>query len=383
MLRRDLLRALMATPLARRLRPWIPSEFFVVATEGPNAADLYRKAFGWAKGLGSEDRERLRKAATVAIDDQCVSALIEQARPVLEALRAAAAIDECRWGVEPVTGHDLVKGHFNVFNVDIVRVACLSTRRHAESGRDRDALDDAFAGLTLAHRIGAGGLQIARLLECGGEVPVFRTLARILPGLKRASLDDLSRRLVALAPPEPASAMIGPESRFILDSLHSSWWRLDRSVEDEEWAELGLNEDEAAVLQRLTEGDRGKLLAHLDATVPAFAELARRLDLPRPGCRGALDEFAKAEEATHPIVAGLVEPAWGARQMVDRMLAMRSMLRAGIALVRDGEPDFRAEPDPFGTGPFGLERRGKGFLIRSALNDGGKPEVSLEIGDVA
>ena len=59
------------------------------------------------------------------------------------------------------------------------------------------------------------------------------------------------------------------------------------------------------------------------------------------------------------------------------------MLRAGIVLVRDGEPAFRAVSDPFGTGPFGLERRGKGYLIRSAMNDEGKPEVSLAIGDAA
>jgi hypothetical protein len=59
------------------------------------------------------------------------------------------------------------------------------------------------------------------------------------------------------------------------------------------------------------------------------------------------------------------------------------MLRAGVAMVRDGEPVFRAELDPFGTGSFGLERRGKGYLIRSALNDEGKPDVSLAIGDAA
>jgi len=72
--------------------------------------------------------------------------------------------------------------------------------------------------------------------------------------------------------------------------------------------------------------------------------------------------------------------------VVDRMRAQRAMLRAGVALVRKGEAAFRAEPDPFGAGAFGLERRGKGYLIRSALNDGGmpeKPEVSLEIGDPA
>src|SRR4051794_4853902 len=54
----------------------------------------------------------------------------------------------------------------------------------------------------------------------------------------------------------------------------------------------GLDEEEAATLKRLTGGDRAKLLAHLEATAPA-AELARRLDLPRPGCRAALDEFAR------------------------------------------------------------------------------------------
>ncbi len=69
MLRRDLLRALMATPLASWLRPWVPPAFGGVAAEGPNAAEVYRKAFGWAEGLRPEESERLRKAATLAIDD--------------------------------------------------------------------------------------------------------------------------------------------------------------------------------------------------------------------------------------------------------------------------------------------------------------------------
>jgi hypothetical protein len=67
--------------------------------------------------------------------------------------------------------------------------------------------------------------------------------------------------------------------------------------------------------------------------------------------------------------------------MVDRLRALRSMLQAGVVLIRDGDQAIRAEADPFGPGAFGLERRGKGYVIRSALNDEGKPEVSLEIGD--
>ncbi len=79
----------------------------------------------------------------------------------------------------------------------------------------------------------------------------------------------------------------------------------------------------------------------------------------------------------------LVESAWGVRHMVDRMRALRSMLRAGRALVRDGESAYREVADPFGSGPFRLERRGKGHLIRSAMKDEGKPDVTLAVGDAA
>ena len=79
----------------------------------------------------------------------------------------------------------------------------------------------------------------------------------------------------------------------------------------------------------------------------------------------------------------IVENVWGVRHVVDRMRALRAMLRAALALVRDGEPAFRAVVDPFGDGPFGLECHGKGYRIRSALMDEGKPEVTLAIGDTA
>ena len=242
-------------------------------------------------------------------------------------------------------------------------------------------MDDVFAGLALAHRVGTGGVMIARVLECGGEIPAFRTLGRILPTLDRATLDDLSRRLEVLPAPEPASVTIGHESRFILGSLRTKLIAAKTVIKGPEWGEVGFDDDEASALERLTRGDRSKLLTHLEVTSPAFEELARRLDLPRAICRTALDDFAKAERSIHPIAAGLVEHAWGIRHVVDRMRALRMMLHAGLVLIRNGEPDFRAEPDPFGPGGFGLERCGKGFLIRSAMNDEGKPEVSLEIGD--
>jgi hypothetical protein len=174
--------------------------------------------------------------------------------------------------------------------------------------------------------------------------------------------------------------VIGPESRCVLDSVRTKLLTTGLVVDAAELAGLGFNEELVATLLRVTGGGRAALLAHLDASVPAFAELARRLDLPRPACRAALNEFSDAEQTIHPIAAAAVETFWGGRHAVDRVRAIRMMLRAGITLMREGESGFRSQRDPFGTGAFGLQRRGEAYVIRSALNDDAKPEVKLELG---
>ncbi len=256
MLRRDLLRSLLAMPLPCWLRRGMPRLFSGADSQEADAAAIYRSAFGWTKGLRPEDSERIRHAATIAIDDPKIDALVRKARPVLKALRDAAAIQRCDWGIEPASADDLAKGHLDASGVQLVRVACLSARRHAAAQRFQEALDDVFAGLTLAHRIGTGGVLISRLLECGGEVSAFQTLARILPFLNRQALNDLSRRLDALPLPEPALATIGPESSFILGSIRTKVIANHGLIANDDWADLGFSAEEAATLNRLTGGDR-------------------------------------------------------------------------------------------------------------------------------
>ena len=178
----------MATPLTNWLRPWLPPATGETALEPANAATIYRKAFGWVEGLRPDDKAWLLHPETRALDDPHVAALIRKARPVLKAIRQAATIDRCHWETEILSRDDLGADRLSVFNIAIIRVACLSARRHAARGRGRAALDDLFAALTLAHRLGTGGVFIARLLEHCGEFSAFQTLGRILPEL------DLSAR---------------------------------------------------------------------------------------------------------------------------------------------------------------------------------------------
>jgi hypothetical protein len=383
MIRRELLRLLLATPLAGWIRPWVSAPPAGAGALEPNAAALYRKAFVWAAGLPSGDHEWLRNIATRPVDDPDFDRILQDAGPVLEAVREATAIPRCQWEHEILAVGDLNRDQLNIANLDLIRLACLSARRRAGANRFHEALDDAFAGLTLAHRLGTGGVLFARLLESAGEAVAFQTLGRILPDLDRAALDDLARRLDALPAPEPASAMIGPESRFIIDSARAKLMTMGAVIAEDDWAEFGYGPEAAATLKRLTDGDRAALIAHYEATGPAFAELARRLDLPRAQLRPALDALALAERSAHPVVAMLVDKALWHRFMVDQMRALRMMLRAGVTLVRFGAPAFLDVADPFGTGPFELQRVGKGFVIRSALRDEGRPEVSLALGEAA
>jgi hypothetical protein len=383
MLRRDLLRSLLALPLPGWLTQRLPRLMLREDGLEANAATIYRHSIDSVKGLHDGSSELLRQPATVAIDDSRIRALLRQAQPAVNAIRKAAALDPCDWGPGPDSAKDLCKDRLDVSVVTLIRVVCLSARLHAERHRFTEAIDDLFAALKLAHRIGTGGVLFARLLECASEVEAFRTFGQILPRFDRPAIDDLSHRLDALPLPEPASATIGPESRFILSSLRAKFMSTEPLVGAAGWAELGFNHEDAETLARSTGGETATLIAHLNSTGPVFVELARRLDLPRPVCREALDEFASSEADNHPIVAKLVELAWGIRHMVDRMLALRAMLRAAVALTRDGEDAFRRVIDPHGEGPFDVERLQNGYLIRSALHDHGKPDVTLAIGAAA
>jgi hypothetical protein len=374
MLRRTLLRALLASPLPAWLG--LPA-----CGEEANAAEVYRRAFAWSRGVTAEDAERFRGALAGSLDDPRLRRLLRGARPALGAIRDAARIEACAWGPGPVAADELGQDRLDVLNLRVIHAACLSARVRAAAGRGLEALDDVFAALALAHRIGTDGVWFARVLEAGGELAAFQTIGRILPRLDRETRDDLARRLARLADPEPPSATIGPESRFVLGSLRRKAAAMGPTLDADDWHELGYDATESVPLVRLSGGDRDRFLMHLDAEPPAFAELARRIDRPREECRAALDAFAHEWRDAAPIASGLAEKAWMIRHVVDRMRALRTLASAALVLVRDGEPAVRALRDPFGTGGFDLERKGPVVVIRSGLLDEGKPVVQLEIGE--
>jgi hypothetical protein len=382
MLRRELLRLLASASLLGRLRGWSALAQAPTA-DGIDAAVVYRRAFAWAEGVPWDEWARVREAVDASRLGPHVHRWIDRARPALEALREAAKLEACRWGDEGMAPDVINRDRLDGRNHQLVRLACLSTRRHAEAGRFEEAFEDAFAALSFARRTGTDAPLIGRLFECADENVTLQTLGRLLPLLDRASLDSLARRLDALPPIAPASATIGPESRFILNVIRAGLAEAGPALVEQDWKRIGYDGDEAAPLKALVGDDRDRLLAHLDAAAPGFVELGRRLDLPRTELDAAIEEFVRTRRETDPIPVGLVASARSFRDAVDRAGLHFAMLRAGLVLVRDGEAAFRALRDPFGDGPFGLERREGGWVVRSAFPGIKSPTTEFRVGDPA
>jgi hypothetical protein len=63
----------------------------------------------------------------------------------------------------------------------------------------------------------------------------------------------------------------------------------------------------------------------------------------------------------------------------DRSRAHMALLKAAVAVVRDGQGALANHPDPFGKGPFQYAARPHGFELQSALTLDGK-SVKLVVG---
>lgn len=374
-----MLRLLTSAPLLGRLSGW---GAFAQSPSGAatNAADVYRRTFAWSEAVWRERWQEVYASLEAPRLGPDVDRWLKEAQPALRTLREAASIKACRWGDENLTVEGIDRDRLEIGHNFPGRMACLSARRLAEKGRFEESLDDAFAALSFARRIGEDGVLIARLFQCAGETAACQTLGRILPLLDRPALASLANRLDASPPPAPFSTNVLPESRFILGSLRGLLSNANAVLTEDDWARLKLDADETAILKRLSGGERVRLLAHLDEAGPAFEELGRVLDLQLREREGALGEFARTHRETAILAVGFIEHAQPAATAVERIGLIFKMLRAGVLLIRDGEPAFLAPRDPYAAGPFGLERRGEGLILRSAFPGVKTPTTEFAIG---
>jgi hypothetical protein len=116
-----------------------------------------------------------------------------------------------------------------------------------------------------------------------------------------------------------------------------------------------------------------------EGLIPMYDELAKLSELPPKEFDAKYPEFVKKAQAANALARAVlpaVDKVVAAKRRAEARLAM---LKAAIAVVRDGPDAVKAHKDPFGDGPFEYTPAAGGFELKSRLTFKDQP-VALAVG---
>jgi hypothetical protein len=138
------------------------------------------------------------------------------------------------------------------------------------------------------------------------------------------------------------------------------------------------SEDSDDILKLVDDRSVARLIRALEALSPFYEEQRRLIGLPRDQFDAQWPE-AQKKVAADPLARTLLPALSKVIDARDRSRARLAMLKAAVAVVRDGQGALAKHADPFGKGPIQYAVRPQGFELRSALTLDGKP-VTLVVG---
>jgi hypothetical protein len=371
MIRRALpLLLLIATPASAQPR--------VQPDLAANAALKYWHAFAHLPPREEEQQRRLGDWRTTPLDD-AARKLAAASDKSFVYLRRGAALPRCDWSLDFEDGVQLLLPHLDKART-LTLFACLRARIALADGRPADALDNLLAALTMGRHV-ADPIMICLLVDLSIESNAADALALLLPKLDAATLKRVAERLDAL----PAAATV--EQTLVSERDHFVGWGV-RRLKDLERAgggnmrakvrELIGSEDANEIMTLVDDASAKRLIEALEGFGPLLDEQRRLVVLPRDQFLAQWPALQAKQSAnvTAKVALPAVTKVVDAR---DRGRARMALLKAAVAMVRDGQGALANHPDPFGKGPFQYAARPHGFELRSVLTLDGKP-VTLTVG---
>jgi hypothetical protein len=343
-----------------------------------NAAMKYWQGFAKLPPRDDAQQERLREWRTTPLDDAARKLVGDSDKSFLY-LRRGAALPRCDWSLDYEDGVQLLLPHLHTART-LTLIACLKARIALADGRPADGVDDLLAALTLGRHV-ADPIMICLLVDESIAANADDALALLAPKLDPATLKRIAERLDAL----PAAATV--EQTLVTEREMFVGWGIRRLKELERAgggnmpakvrALLG-SDDANDIMTLVDDASAKRLIEALEAFAPLLDEQRRLVALPRDQflAQWPALQAKQSVNVTAKVALPAVTKVVDAR---DRGRARMALLKAAVAVVRDGQGALAKHPDPFGKGPFQYEARPHGFKLRSALTLDGKP-VTLTVG---
>jgi hypothetical protein len=323
-------------------------------------------------------QERLKNWPTTPLNADARKLIASSDKAFLY-LRRGSALPRCDWSLDFEDGVQLLLPHLDKART-LTLFACLRARIALADGRPADSLDDLLAALTLGRQV-ADSIMICLLVDHNVEANAIEALGLLLPKLDAAAVKRISDYLDKL----PPAATI--EQTLVTEQEHFVGWGI-RKLKDLERA--GGGNMPAKVRAMLGSDDANEIMTLVDDTsvkrmIDALEGFRLMLDEQRRVVALPRDQFLiqwpalQAKQSVNPTAKVAMPAVIKVVDSRDRARARMAMLKAAVAVVRDGQAALAQHPDPFGNGPFQYTARPHGFELRSALNLDNKP-MSLVVG---
>jgi hypothetical protein len=355
---------------------------------GANAALKYWQAFATLPSFTKAEQAKLNAECLTMPLDAHARELVSRGEYSLQMLRRGAALRPCAWGISYEDGVYVRIPHAEATRA-VSALVCLRARLRFEEGKSAEAIDDVVAAMTLGRHVSLEGGFIAVLFGYSVEHRMIETLAPYLSRLDARTIKGLKTRLDALPPfGSQAAALLtceketldwfirkvkGAKTEEELLSLLTVLVRVENADRDGRDAAV-----KARAFLRECGGTSEGVLKHAGQTLPCYALLAKKLELP-PEQFGKEFEREAKKQAGNPVFKLFFPAMPKARQAQTRADVRRALLAAALAVRLDGKGALKDHPDPVGGGPFEYAAFEGGFELRSKFTVGDKP-LALTVG---
>ncbi|MGO8742120.1 MAG: hypothetical protein ACLQUR_06930 [Limisphaerales bacterium] len=294
----------------------------------------------------------------------------------------------CDWGIDLSRGPETYLPHLARAKA-VAQVAQLRTMWDLQQGNQIGARDDLLAAFVLARNVSRDGILISAVVQDANEAIIYATVAGNFGQFSPDTLKQLTVGFDAAPAQRTAAMSIPTEKASITD------WLL-RKIQELQKANPG---DDIKVMAGLREilsdadgdtnfwpqvvatsaGTSKGVIKLLQETEPLYARLAAVMTLPQPEYEVRAAQFsAENHKSQNPFVAEFVLGWERARGREFRIQAELAMVHAAVEYKLHGEAGLKSVQDPFGNGPFAIERFvfegvDRGFELNSAYNFGGVP----------
>lgn len=341
-----------------------------------NAARHYREAAALLATPTRAEKKILARAKTISLG-QTTWDFIRRSEAALDELYRGANLPECDWGPDAVQELESnSKLALQMFRLGAI--ACLRIRHAFQRQETRAAVEELFKLLKVARHVGRGGTFLFKVTQLGLESQVVDVAAACLPEQDAWMLQALADELQTLPSAGTLLETVQQEKRFVLGYARS---QIENKSRSEALALLrqGASEAEAQAILRAA-GDAQGLVRLIDDWAMHMDELGAILMGPLDQVHAALVAFTERRRVANPLAVPFVRQTEGVVYAVARADTRLAMLRAAVAIVRDGADPQQPRADSGNCGPFECRPFKGGFELRANLPFPGRPPAILVVG---